>query len=199
MTTSTALVTTGRPQQIEEDMFSDLEPISAVEVKKDYLAAQMAALMSYCEKNRSEMAHGLGWKKSRVTRVLSGKENLTVKSIWEFSSYLGYDFDVVFHGPNEQRPNQPWHVEQRGLLNVQTIGVQMHGIHDQHIPRLTIEIQRPREVAQDLITGNHKRFYFSFIEDNDAAGIAGTLVALNNQSEVNSGSLWPTAVQIPIA
>lgn len=195
MTISTALVTTSQPLG-EDDMFADLEPISAIDVKKDYLATQLAALMSFCEKNRSELAHGLGWKKSRVTRVLSGKENLTVKTMWEFSSYLGFDFDVVFRHYDDRRPKQPWQIEQRGVASIPTARTQISDEHSHRIPSLVINIQQAHEVAHDLLTGNHKNIYFSICNSNEAA--TGTFAALGNQSQINPAPLWAAAVQIPI-
>jgi plasmid maintenance system antidote protein VapI len=193
MTVSTALITTNHLPQHEEDMFSDLEPISAFDVKKDYVATQLAALMSFCGKNRSEIALGLGWKKSRVTKVLSGKENLTLKSVLEFSSYLGFDFDVVFHGTNEQRPKQPWQIEQRKVNSVTTASTQLVDEYLQWIPSsLVINIQQAHEVANDLLTGNHRNIYISIDVPPENSG---NTVMLGNQTQTNQFSTWLNAPQ----
>ena len=54
------------------DVFADIEPIDRFDVKKDYVSAKLAALMSFGGKNRAEMAQELGWNRSRVTKVQPG-------------------------------------------------------------------------------------------------------------------------------
>ncbi|MHB1656994.1 MAG: helix-turn-helix domain-containing protein [Burkholderiales bacterium] len=194
MTASTVLVTNNSQQT--EDIFSDLEPISAVEIKKDYLATQLAALMSFSGKNRSDMAEGLGWKKSRITRVLSGNENLTIKTIWEFSSYLGFDFDVIFHGPNDQRPKQPWQIEQSGIIPIHGMDLKMFDEHFTWIPSFIVNIQSSSDVESDLRTGNHKNFDLNVTYSNDVT--ADTIPVLDNLLRANPDSLGKPDLLVPI-
>lgn len=140
--------------QSDEDMFSDLEPLSAFEIKKDSVATQLAALMVHCGKNRSEMAEELGWKKSRVTRILSGHGNLTIKTVCEFSTHLGYDFDVVFHGYDERRPRQPWQIQRTETTNLPRESLR--------VLNLPIETQSAQEVFVDLLAGKGRENYLSF-------------------------------------
>ncbi|MBZ0104100.1 MAG: helix-turn-helix domain-containing protein [Sulfuricella denitrificans] len=151
MTHSTSVVSMGQIES-ETDMFADLEPLTAFEVKRDYVATQLTALMSHCGKSRSVMAEELGWKKSRITKVLSGRNNLTLKTICEFSTHLGYDFDVVFHGVNEPRPKQPWQIQ-----NVETTSLPMEALRMLSLPT---KAQSALEVAIDLLQGNGKEFYY---------------------------------------
>lgn len=153
MTNSIAVASTN-PTPSEDDMFPDLEPLSIFDVKKDSVSTQLAALMSYCGKTRSAMAHELGWKKSRVSSVLSGHNNLTLKTICDFSIHLGYDFDLIFHGPNQQRPRQPWQIQRGEEINLPIESLQTL--------TLPIETQSAHEVAIDLLSGNAKEVYFSF-------------------------------------
>lgn len=153
MTTSKSVVAT-KPRQTVEDMFDGIEPLTAFEVKKDAVATQLTGLMLHCRKTRSDMAAELGWQKSRVTKVLSGNNNLTIKTICEFTGLLGYDFDVVFHGRDEPRPKQPWQIHRKEETNLL--------VENLRTLNLPIVMQSPGEVAIDLITGNAKDNYFSF-------------------------------------
>jgi transcriptional regulator with XRE-family HTH domain len=154
MTTSTSLVTTQQSHALDDfsDIFSDLEPIAPFDLKKDYLAAQMAALLAYSGKSRADLVEELGWKKSRVSSVFSGKCNLTIKSIWEFSTFLGFDFDVVFRSSGELPLNQPWQIKE-----IEVIPMNMKPVGD------FIKIQSAREVAHDFLTGNQNAIYVSVV------------------------------------
>ncbi len=190
MTNSTALVPNSL-DKVEDnsfDAFSDVGQVDPFELKKDHLATQLAGLMSFCKKNRSEMAADLGWEKSRVTKVLSGKQNLTVKSIWEFSSCLGFEFDISFRSPVALPPKQPWQIRADTFLQV---------IGRRFSDRLSlksfpiIEIQSADEVAADMSAGKYKNFYIS----NVAGGVesfmtkvtlpnVGTLIQANSSFEM---------------
>lgn len=137
-----------------EDMFSRLPQMDAFDLKKDQLAAEMAALMSFAGKNRSEMAESLNWEKSRVTRVLSGKANPTVKTIKEYCAVLGYDFDVIFRLPTEVRAKQPW--QKASSVSVQL--VPHRPLQDYEI---RVDVQTASEVAIDLQRGHGKSHYIS--------------------------------------
>lgn len=178
MTNSTALVTTNQNHDQDDflEIFSDLPPIEPFDVKKDFLGAQMAALMTFSGKSRADLVSDLGWKKSRISSVLSGKCNLTIKTIWEFTSYFGLDFDVIFRTSDEQRPNQPW---QKSVEKI-SVKVARRQISDEFSKMPTIpviEIQTANEVAKDLLTGNHKSYYFSVSITNENDSIPLTLEA----------------------
>lgn len=151
--TSRALVTMSNNQINEDDMFFNLEPASAFEVKKVELAAQLNALMVYCGKNRSDMAESLGCKKSHVTRLLSGKSNFTIKTIWDFASHLDFDFDVVFRTHSDRRPTQPWQA-QRVRQNLPDVSLQTL--------KVPLQLQSAQEVAVDFLMGRNKAYYVSF-------------------------------------
>lgn len=74
------------------------------------VSIHMAALMSYCGKNRNQMAELLAVNRSRITAMLKGAKNLQVKTIYKFANVLGYQFDVVFRKPDESPLAQPWSV-----------------------------------------------------------------------------------------
>lgn len=181
MTNSTTLVTTN--QNVVEDnffdAFSDIGQVDPLELKKDHLGAQMAALMVFSGKNRSELMEILGWKKSRVSNVLSGKCNLTIKTVWEFASSLGFDFDVVFHALGDSPQRQPWNIEQKAFT---------------WIPLPVIEMQTARQVACDLQGGNYKDYYFSLRNPEADVGFPIVIETLSPMNTVSS----PTALRIQI-
>lgn len=152
MTSVTAVVATGQ-NQVDNDMFSDLDPMDPFEFKKSYLSTQLAALASFSGKSRAELAEGLGWKKSRVSKVLSGDCNFTIKTVWEFVSYCGFDFDIQFLAAGAIRPKQPWQIQTVALSKgVPSFGNSVTAIFD---------IQTAGQVAADLVAGNHKPMYIS--------------------------------------
>lgn len=137
-----------------EDMFSHLPEMDMCDLKKDQIAAELAALMSFSGKSRSEMADCLNWEKSRVTRVLSGRANLTVKTIQEYCSALGYDFDVIFRLSTEDRAKQPWQ-------KCSSIPVPLSLLHSVQDYEIRVDVQTASEVAFDLQRGQGKSHYIS--------------------------------------
>ena len=90
------------------DVFDDIGPPDLFGIKKEQVGTGLAALISYKKLSRADVVSNLGWKKSRISSVLAGKGNLTIKTIYEVSSFLGYEFDVIFRIPGSPRPLQPW-------------------------------------------------------------------------------------------
>lgn len=140
------------------DIFSDLPPLDPFEIKKDEIATQLAALMSFAKKNRSTVASSLNWEKSRMTSVLSGKGNPTIKTIYEFCGSLGFDFDLVFRSPTEERPEQPW---QKAIFNEILPARIQPEYHYADFTPVTVRLQTANEVAVDFFNGNSKEFYLS--------------------------------------
>lgn len=193
MTNLTALITTNQSKVDDDyiDAFSDVSPVDPFELKKIYLATQLAALMSYSGKTRSEMAEKLGWQKSRVTKVLSGHDNLTIKSICEFSTHLGYDFDVIFHSDEQPRPRprQPWQIQEIEKSNLPIGSLQ--------IINLPLQSQSPYEVFVDILSGNAKPNYLSF--DTTMFGSSNTIdVATNALPAPMKIDSISTEIEIPV-
>jgi len=86
--------------------FSQLDPF---DIKKQIIADHIKSLVHHIGKSHTELCNDLGWKKSRFSKVISGKANLTLKTMFEISVATGYDFDVVFNNKNEKLCHQPWH------------------------------------------------------------------------------------------
>lgn len=149
------IVSTSKSSFDGTDLFAHLPADDPFNVKKDRLASELAALMSYCRKSRTSIADELGWKKSQVTRLLSGNQNPTLKTLWDFSSHLGYDFDIVFRSFQEQEENrQPWHkssVVDFIAPNVENVFKFIH----------QVKVQTPIEVVKDCFEGRASAVYIS--------------------------------------
>ncbi|MDK1671247.1 helix-turn-helix transcriptional regulator [Moraxella osloensis] len=95
------------PTDFLKDFF-DFSQLSPVDVKKEAIASNFLALIHHCGIKKIDLAEKLGWEQSRLSKVLSGKENLTIKTMVELAVALDYDFNVIFSKPNEHRSLQPW-------------------------------------------------------------------------------------------
>ena len=97
--------------QDPEDFFDDLFNFSEedpVDIKKTSIASNFCALIHHSGVSRAELAEKLDWKLSRISKVLNGSQNLTIKTMVEIAVALDYDFDIHFHKINEHRSLQPW-------------------------------------------------------------------------------------------
>lgn len=72
------------------------------------VSVMLCSLLEKADISRSQLAEKLAWKPSRVTRVLSGDENLTLKTIFEVCHAAGMTYDVVVRKINEHQALQPW-------------------------------------------------------------------------------------------
>ncbi|HEX5736944.1 MAG TPA: helix-turn-helix domain-containing protein [Hydrogenophaga sp.] len=68
----------------------------AEELKAVDVAADLTLLLNQAGVPRAELASKLGWSRSRVSRVVSGRENITVQTLEKVAAALGYSFDTVF-------------------------------------------------------------------------------------------------------
>ncbi|MGZ3821853.1 MAG: helix-turn-helix domain-containing protein [Mucilaginibacter sp.] len=132
------------------DLFSELKPLDPFDVKKEELSAQLCSLLSFSEKSRTEFSNLSGWKKSRISSILNGKGNPTFKTLWEFASFLGYEADLNFRKPSEAHAKQPWSL--RSVEPQYTIYTNA---------ALLFKCQTARDVAKDMLEGNHQEHYIS--------------------------------------
>ncbi|MDY6929945.1 MAG: helix-turn-helix transcriptional regulator [Pseudomonadota bacterium] len=75
------------------------------ELKAQDIAVKLASAVAQSGMTQKELADKLGWKTSRVSKVLHGASNLTLKTMFQVCEALGIDFDVHFGGKhhlNEQ-------------------------------------------------------------------------------------------------
>lgn len=75
------------------------------ELKAQDVAVNLANAVAQSGMTQKELADKLGWKTSRMSKVLHGASNLTLKTMFQVCEALGIDFDVHFGGKhhlNEQ-------------------------------------------------------------------------------------------------
>lgn len=77
-----------------------------VKAKKEDVAITLTGMLYHQGISRAELGRILNWKKSRVTRALSGAENLTIKTLYEIIDAVGYDFDIVLRAKDKPRELQ---------------------------------------------------------------------------------------------
>lgn len=78
------------------------------EIKAQDIAVDLARAVAETGMSRAQLAQRLGWKPSRVSRILSGSCNLTLRTIHQLTEVIGLEFDMTLRLPSQQRPLQPW-------------------------------------------------------------------------------------------
>ncbi|MCL5254594.1 MAG: helix-turn-helix domain-containing protein [Gammaproteobacteria bacterium] len=68
------------------------------ELKAQDIAVKLASAVAAQGLTQKALADRLGWKTSRVSKVLHGATNLTLKTMFQICEALGIDFDVHFGG-----------------------------------------------------------------------------------------------------
>ncbi|OTG81833.1 hypothetical protein B9T31_15030 [Acinetobacter sp. ANC 4558] len=125
-------------------------------IKMEQVASHLVGLLRHRKISRSDLAQQLGWSKGRVTKVLSGDVNLTIKTITTITEKLGYDFDIIFHNNNYEKPKQPWQIDREKTTTDQII------IHQSvNNPNLVLELQTGDQVVNAVLEGKEKDFYVS--------------------------------------
>jgi antitoxin component HigA of HigAB toxin-antitoxin module len=108
------------PETVDfSDVLKLLGETDSLTLKKDDVATDLISLLAYEGTNRSSLAEKIGYKKSRITRILSGLENLTIKTIHDVSKSIGYEFDVIFRKATDSRALQPWQTNKSAFSNLE--------------------------------------------------------------------------------
>lgn len=84
------------------------------ELKAQNVAVDLIRAISEAGFTQSQIAAELNWKPSRVSRILHSAPNITLRTLHEFATALGLEFDVIYRHPGERRAAQPW--EAHGML-----------------------------------------------------------------------------------
>ena len=63
---------------------------------KKIIADHLKSIIVHNGFNQNSLSELLGWKTSRMSKVLSGDSNLTLKTIFDICKALDFDFDIVF-------------------------------------------------------------------------------------------------------
>lgn len=86
--------------ELFESIWDDEETL--FEAKAQDVAIVLAAAVEKAGLTRAELSKKLKWKPSRVTKVLTGGSNLTLKTIFEICRAIGLEFDVVLRNADER-------------------------------------------------------------------------------------------------
>lgn len=85
------------------------------QAKAQDTAVALSRAVSEAGMTRAELAQALGWKPSRISHVLSGAGNLTLRTIFDLTSALGLEFDLQLRKPGQT--SQPRHREAQAVLD----------------------------------------------------------------------------------
>ncbi|MCD9047144.1 helix-turn-helix domain-containing protein [Luteimonas sp. MHLX1A] len=80
------------------------------EIKAQEIATDLARALHEAGMTRTQLAEKLDWKPSRISKVLGGGANLTLKTLHELCEAIGLEFDVILRGSRQARAAQPWEV-----------------------------------------------------------------------------------------
>lgn len=160
-----------------EDLLAALGPLDPVDIKKSEVAVNLASLLVCAKINRTTLAQKLNWKKSRITKVLSGESNSTIETLWHIVFAAGYDFDLVFRRPDEAKPAQPW--EKASLLSHFE-----HVLPTQSEFAVRINIQTPHQVANDLWEGDACDYYVGFCHRDPTTVVPRTLESIEAPTRI---------------
>ncbi|HEK1095272.1 TPA: helix-turn-helix transcriptional regulator [Proteus mirabilis] len=180
-------MTTEITSHMDDDLdffdFTDIDPVS---VKKNAIASQICTLMAYTQTSRSSLAKKLNWKPSRLTKVLSGEQNLTIKTITEISIALEYDFSVYFHLAYKAERVQPWEV----LFKTHLTYPKLKNESDS-LKYFTVKIQTPDEIKNDFIKNKGCDYYVSINKHEFINDTKMEVLSLINDKENNK--LWSSS------
>ncbi len=138
-------------------MFDNIYDIDMSVMQMESVATDLVFLLKHSGLSRSELASKLDCKRSRVTRILSGDENLTIKTITSIAECLGYGFDVVFYNENYDQPKQPWTIdrENKKVTTPKQIAK----------PKtFNLELQTGDQVVSDVLAGKESDQYIKVTE-----------------------------------
>lgn len=140
-------------------IFGDTYDIDMSVIQMESIATDLVFLLKHSGLSRSQLASKLDWKKSRVTKVLSGDENLTIKTITSVAECLGYGFDVIFYNEDYDQPKQPWTIDRENKA-VQPEVVYLDS-------SIEVKRQEPEEVFKDLLAGEDASYYIRVSKTSD--------------------------------
>lgn len=135
------------------DFIDELEP---EDIQKEVVAADLSMLLVHANCSRSQLATNLDYTKSRISRILSGNENLTLKTLTKVADALGYTFDVIFYNEKYDQPKQPWHIDR---LSKSVCAEPVYSDSS-----FEFKVQESRDVFEDLMKGNDADAYISINE-----------------------------------
>ena len=79
-----------------------------LESKREDVAITLTGMLDNRKISFAELSRRLDWKPSRVSRALSGRENLTINTIAAIVRAAEFDLDLVVRPKSALRVFQPW-------------------------------------------------------------------------------------------
>lgn len=80
---------------------SVVDPDFRFELKAQKVSVDLSSAFAKSGMSQKALADKLGWKTSRVSKVLHGGGNLTLRTLFEISEALKTDFDIQFGGHSQ--------------------------------------------------------------------------------------------------
>ncbi len=114
------------------------------DIKAREIATDLARALHESGLSRTELCERLGWKPSRMSKVLGGGTNLTLKTLQQLSGAMGLELDMILRDPGQQRAAQPWearHLE--GDIH------RLHGEAQHHPARSQAMLETARQLNQN--------------------------------------------------
>lgn len=136
------------------DFIDELEP---EDIQKEVVAADLSMLLMHSNYSRTRLGADLGYGKSRISRILSGDENLTLKTLTKVADALGYTFDVIFYNKNYPKPKQPWNIDRENKKNITPKQIIKPKTFD-------LELQTGDQVVSDVLAGKESDQYIKVTE-----------------------------------
>ncbi|REG60848.1 helix-turn-helix protein [Paraburkholderia sp. BL6669N2] len=124
------------------------------ELKAQEVAVNLSSLMMHAGWTRADLARSLDWKPARVSKVLGGKENLTLRTLYAIFKVLGYTFDVVPRAESERAPTQPWQHFSFDNKHVVSRGMKL-----KEVPTVASQGRRPEDTWPEWFSHTQKNFY----------------------------------------
>jgi len=109
---------------LDDDLFENTDIVSRFEYDKMSWGAALCSVVAHKKKTRSEVAALLGVSRGRVSKILSGEENLTLKTISAITEALGLGVELSFINENNIKASQPW------ALGVTDVSIRAHQFND---------------------------------------------------------------------
>jgi len=106
------------------------------EIKAQSVAVDIVRAISELGLTQSQLAEKLGWKPSRVSRVLHSAPNVTLRTLHDVATAIGLEFDVIYRRTHQLRAHQPW--ERQAILDeAMSLCLKISSLHDHAQVNLT--------------------------------------------------------------
>ncbi|NNH20918.1 Predicted transcription regulator containing HTH domain [Bordetella trematum] len=79
------------------------------DVRAERLCVDLIRALHHQDMTQSDLASILDWTKGRVSKVLHGHTNLTLRTLHTLVTAMNLDFDIVFRSKEDAACRQPWH------------------------------------------------------------------------------------------